>query len=111
MSENPSWEQILHQFSHLKPQQQEAIRQIVRLKSEEMARLNNPQLYAHDQDVRQLAPQETADLTIKMLTHLQRSLLDSTMPADQRQIVINIMNEHLYRMPWRKKLFGQIGMN
>ncbi len=35
--------------------------------------------------------QETADMTIQMLTRLQRALLDPSMPAAQRQVAINIM--------------------
>jgi len=35
--------------------------------------------------------QETADMTIQMLTRLQRAMLDPAMPADQRQTAINIM--------------------
>ncbi|GCE06132.1 hypothetical protein [Dictyobacter aurantiacus] len=35
--------------------------------------------------------QETANMTIQMLTNLNRAIMDPTMPADQRQIAINTM--------------------
>lgn len=35
--------------------------------------------------------QETAQMTIQMLTRLQRAILDPAMPADQRQSAINIL--------------------
>jgi hypothetical protein len=35
--------------------------------------------------------QDTAEMTIQMLTRLQRAILDPAMPPDQRQVAINIM--------------------
>lgn len=35
--------------------------------------------------------QETAQMTIQMLTRLQRAILDPAMPADQRQMAISVM--------------------
>jgi hypothetical protein len=35
--------------------------------------------------------QETANMTIQMLTRLNRAIMDPTMPADQRQMAINLM--------------------
>ncbi len=35
--------------------------------------------------------QETAEMTIQMLTRLQRAILDPAMPAEQRQMAINLM--------------------